>query len=873
MSIFSAPMLCAYVRPGCTADTYDQFLAIAHRLLQGPGILIGDMNSRHSSWDTTSNRQGNQLHRWAQKNNFLTQYPTSPTCKNNKGSSRIDLAFFRGSSQPSLYVHPFNSFSDHAPVTASISLSQPWEVNNIPLSLIENQKCRYIAQEYYEQKLPTIRMRLQSCSSPAALNILSRHLSSIVISPWCSMQAPTPKRFRPGWTRALDRMAKRRTRLLRSSSPADQNTAQVLDKKIKRLFKRNKKAIMDRMFDELNSSDPSMESSMIKRILKLAQKQDVAPISVDPDSYNSFMGTLQPERETTSIIYPTTFEVPSSFRQLIIQSILTSKRKKAPGPDKIRTEVFSISPGVFADTLMSLWQAVGRLAHVPPLMTSAFLRPIYKSGDRSIPSNYRPIALTTSFRRIITKALTLQLTSSSPLIHQLQWGFQRGSNTECAIAYAANKIRSGHNKVALLDMKKAYDKVPRDILMDMIAKTVSSSMCEQLRPLLYPMRLQTVGQKSKRSLLTLVGMPQGDPPSPILFNIFMNSYLSRLNTHSPSHGIACAFVDDTALFCKVDSQLQVMLNECDEWSKDAKMIWSVSKSLIINSTQPLYLSEEEVPNGIWGKYLGVSLTKYGVGDEMLINRLEKASTILSFIRRVTAQHKSSVRQRRMIVKSFVFSLVDYCLYLQPMSTAVLKLSASFERNCACYILGYTITPAQLNRAMALCRILPIRYRRRIHLVHAVAKFYTAANSENALDNDIRNWSVISHFDTVKPILKKIPISNIKEWKDKNITFVYDNAWKQANRVIRQVPIEKVKELPPVFLSDFPPFLEKRAIQWYFNRIRMDTSQLRNLNGILSQLLQANSLSYGETEELSLTLLQLQSYMDTTQNNHNHTLPE
>ena len=227
----------------------------------------------------------------------------------------------------------------------------------------------------------------------------------------------------------------------------------------------------------------------------------------------------------------------------------------------------------------------------------------------------------------------------------------------------------------------------------------------------------------------------------------------------------------------------------------------------------------------------------------------------------------------MIVKSFVFSLVDYCLYLQPISAAVLKLSASFERNCACYILGYTVTPAQLNRAMALCRILPIRYRRRIHLVHAVAKFYTAANSENAVDNDIQNWSVISHFDTVKPILKKIPISNIKEWKDKNITFVYDNAWKQANRVIRQVPIEKVKELPPVFLSDFPPFLEKRAIQWYFNRIRMDTSQLRNLNGILSQLLQANSLSYGETEELSLTLLQLQSYMDTTQNNHNHTLPE
>ena len=232
----------------------------------------------------------------------------------------------------------------------------------------------------------------------------------------------------------------------------------------------------------------------MKRLLDVYSLPDVVPSKVDADRFTSFMEELQSSTPDRTVIYPTTFSLPTDFRTHVLKSIKTAKRKKAPGPDKVRTEVFSVVPDLFADALSELWAAVGRTAHIPPILTCATLRPVYKSGDPIMPSNYRPIVLTTSFRRIISASLNRILDESKPFIHRNQWGFRRSSNTECAIAYATQNMRAGKNIVALLDLQKANDRVPRNMLMDMSNNTVNENMSCQIRPLLYPMCLKTIGQ-------------------------------------------------------------------------------------------------------------------------------------------------------------------------------------------------------------------------------------------------------------------------------------------------------------------------------------------------------------------------------------------
>lgn len=143
-------------------------------------------------------------------------------------------------------------------------------------------------------------------------------------------------------------------------------------------------------------------------------------------------------------------------------------------------------------------------------MYSALLTPIYKKkGDPEFPTNNRPVCLTNAFKRLITTTLTIKLRplQSSNL---MQWGFQDGSNTEYAIAFSITTLRRRFPHAALLDLAKAYDCVPRDILQRLMDEKLPSELSTMVRPLLWPMKLQTKNQRSDDSVRTVAGMPQSD---------------------------------------------------------------------------------------------------------------------------------------------------------------------------------------------------------------------------------------------------------------------------------------------------------------------------------------------------------------------------
>lgn len=170
---------------------------------------------------------------------------------------------------------------------------------------------------------------------------------------------------------------------------------------------------------------PAADNTLLKRALALHGSKEMVPSEVDPDDYTAFIKSLKPNPETTDTSNILCFDVPASFRTSMLLVIRTKlKSRKAPGLYLLRTEIFHIHAGLFADAALELWRAVGCTASVPTILRSGLLFPVYKNkAVESLPTNNRPVCLTTAFRRLISTALTQQVTRHYTSSLPNQWSF------------------------------------------------------------------------------------------------------------------------------------------------------------------------------------------------------------------------------------------------------------------------------------------------------------------------------------------------------------------------------------------------------------------------------------------------------------------
>lgn len=118
-TVMTVPVVACYISPQTPIDDFPHFLHAAQKWLEGPGVLIGDLSNRDRSWDTTSNRRGPALRKWAAKHGFSTKRPNGPTMEKNQGYCRVDLFLHCSRIAPRLEVGGFTDQSDHAPVYAN----------------------------------------------------------------------------------------------------------------------------------------------------------------------------------------------------------------------------------------------------------------------------------------------------------------------------------------------------------------------------------------------------------------------------------------------------------------------------------------------------------------------------------------------------------------------------------------------------------------------------------------------------------------------------------------------------------------------------------------------------------------------------------
>ena len=230
---------------------------------------------------------------------------------------------------------------------------------------------------------------------------------------------------------------------------------------------------------------------------------------------------------------------------------------------------------------MMIWQHSLNTGRMPESITLAYITPILKSVDRSLPANYRPVSLTNHltkiFERVVRKVIVDHLESQG-LMNKTQHGFRAKYSTITQIMNYFDSIltmlEKGDSVDAIyLDFSKAFDKVDHCILLKKVESLgIAGKLLNWIRAFLTD-RKQQVRVVDFLSPMEWVrsGVPQGSVLGPLLFLIMLVDI-----DQDVKYSMLGSYADDTRLWRFIHGEgdqemlqedLQVLYDWADENNK------------------------------------------------------------------------------------------------------------------------------------------------------------------------------------------------------------------------------------------------------------------------------------------------------------------
>jgi retron-type reverse transcriptase len=228
------------------------------------------------------------------------------------------------------------------------------------------------------------------------------------------------------------------------------------------------------------------------------------------------------------------------------------KDKSSAGHDLISPKLLKLCVNELTPIITKLINKAILENIYPDILKIAKVLPIYKSGDKTILNNYRPISILISINKIFEKILYAQLINhieKNKIMYKHQYGFRKHHNTTHALISSYDYIieQINNNKFVMglfIDLRKAFDSINHSILINKLTYYgINGPFLNILRDYLKNRKIFTqIGSISSEMLPISYGVPQGSVLGPILFLLFIND-IQYLTDNELK-----LFADDTNMF-------------------------------------------------------------------------------------------------------------------------------------------------------------------------------------------------------------------------------------------------------------------------------------------------------------------------------------
>ena len=438
--------------------------------------------------------------------------------------------------------------------------------------------------------------------------------------------------------------------------------------------------------------------------------------------------------------------------------------------DNLSNRILKHMPDDFLKNVLKLFNACVENSQIPLSWKTSTIKMIHKKGgEKSDPTSYRPISITSCLLRLLEQLILTRLQEflkANNIIIAEQSGFRTSRQTRDNLFYLVQKTTEGFNRkrknlCIFFDLEKAFDKMWHDGL---VYKLATINVPDYIMLFIQDFLSNRFFKVQINDFTTIryqikCGCPQGAVLSPTLFTIFINdiSIIKKSNSKS------LLFADDVIFMCtykkltiKIHESWNTYLKKLESWSRDWRLNFApnkctytiFSKTQIKNDIEKINLEiyNRKIEYEPTPRFLGITFDKImkfhdhaSAIKKTCISRLNILK-ILSF-----NGWKLTTTTLMSVYKSLVRSITDYC---------------SFTFNCMSNKSKKILQTLQ-NSSIRICH--RIRYDKKDNKTISTEKIHKIANIEyiDARCETLKKNYIQNAISTNNPIINEL----INEYKN------------------------------------------------------------------------------------------------------------
>ncbi len=465
---------------------------------------------------------------------------------------------------------------------------------------------------------------------------------------------PNDKPWYNSEIRLLSRQRDRQKRTaIRTERPTDWGKYKQLRNKVNNMKKHAKEGFYNNLeysINDLSSTNPREYWKIVKMLMKDSAKggYTIPPLIKTDQTFatsdqekantlNDYFISISSVDDSEAVLPNITLKTNNTLSNIhiteqeirdVLSNLVTNK---ASGPDEISHRMLKETRMTISEPLQILFSRSLSSGNYPNIWKIANVMPVFKKGDSSMPSNYRPISLISCVGKVMERVIFKHIYNylhTNNLIYKYQSGFLPGHSTVFQLIDIYNQICKAFDEkkstcIVFCDISKAFDRVwHRGLLHKIRQYGITGNLNNWLSNYLTDRSQKVFVSTSYSDIQDIgAGVPQGSVLGPLLFLIYVNDIADSLTS------MTRLFADDSSLAVSsadphlIETTINNDLVSLSNWSKQ----WLVKFNPIKTEVMYFSLSNQHRPTLLFNdtpltsfdnhRHLGLTLSHDGTWHE------------------------------------------------------------------------------------------------------------------------------------------------------------------------------------------------------------------------------------------------------------------